>query len=199
MKSDQLLSPVVRALERHRAGRMALRHWRRHTRQFAPDKPRVLCVGYVKTGTTSFGLAMRQLGFSHCGYDKDLDHQLHDGNLEICLRWASYFNALDDLPWSSPRFIAAFRDRYPGTYYVQLIRDEPQWLTSYFNFFGPVCSSEEALQRLRSHQRQVKKILKDEPYVLQMNICAGEGYEKLCPFLGLPILDKEFPWLIPRK
>jgi hypothetical protein len=199
MKTDQLLAPVVRAMERQRAGRIALRHWRRQTRPFAPDKPRVLCVGYVKTGTTSFGLAMRQLGFSHFGYDKDLEQELHDGNLEICLRWAAYFNALDDLPWSSPRFIAAFRKQFPGSYYVQLIREEHQWLTSYFNFFGPVCSSNEALLRLRSHQKQVQDILRDEPHVLRMNICAGEGYEKLCPFLGLPTLNQEFPWLVPRK
>jgi hypothetical protein len=199
MNTDWVLSPAVRALERSRSGRMALRHWRRFTRPFDPNKPRVLCVGYVKTGTSSFGLAMRQLGFSHFGYDRDLDDQLQHGHVDRCLRWAASFNALDDLPWSTPAFIAAFRKRYPGAYYVELDRDENQWLASYFNFFGPVCSSREALSRLRTHQQRVRDILKDEPHVLRMNVCAGEGYEKLCPFLGLPVLDQKFPWLIPRK
>jgi hypothetical protein len=178
---------------------MVLRHWRRTAQPFDPGKPRVLCVGYVKTGTTSFGLAMRQLGFSHFGYDKDLHEQLEQSNLEICLKWAGYFNSLDDLPWSSPEFVAAFRLRYPASYYVQLERDEQQWLASFFNFFGPVCSTKDALARLRSHYATMNDILKDEPHVLRMNICAGEGYEKLCPFLGLPMRDQEFPWLIPRR
>jgi len=199
METDWLLPAAVRTLERSRTGRKTLRYWRRFSRPLDPDKPRVLCVGYVKTGTTSFGMAMRQLGFSHFGYDQDLDDQLKHGNLESCLRWASYFNALDDLPWSTPGFVAAFRKRYPGSYYVQLERDEQQWLSSYFNFFGPICSRGEALERLRSHQAQMCDILKEEPHVLRMNICAGDGYEKLCPFLNLPTLEQQFPWLIPRQ
>jgi hypothetical protein len=29
--------------------------------------------------------------------------------------------------------------------------------------------------------------------LLIMDICSGDGYEKLCPFLNIPILKETFP------
>jgi hypothetical protein len=199
MEADRLLTLLVRALEHSVFGRKSLRTWRRLRYPMDPNKPRVLCVGYVKTGTSSFGAAMRLLGFSHYGYDPDLGKSLQGGDLERCLKWASHFNSLDDLPWSTPSFIAAFRQRFPASYYVILERNEQEWLKSYFNFFGTLCSEEEALEQLRSHQSQVMTILQNESRVLRMNICAGDGYEKLCPFLGIPVPADPFPWVIPQR
>lgn len=53
-----------------------------------------------------------------------------------------------------------------------------------------------ALARRRGeHQRQVEEFFADSPErLLVLNICGGEGWEKLCPFLGRPIPKKEFPW-----
>jgi hypothetical protein len=40
----------------------------------------------------------------------------------------------------------------------------------------------------------VKEYFRDRPDdLLVMNICAGEGWEKLCPFLGLAIPKVKFP------
>lgn len=137
---------------------------------------------------------MRQLGFSHFGYDRDLDSRAARGDLEPCLDFAANFDSLDDLPWSMPEFVAAYRIRFPGSHYVLLERDETQWLRSYFGFYGPICSPDEACRRYREHVDEVLEILADETHVLRMSICAGEGFEKLCPFLGLPIPDAPFPW-----
>jgi hypothetical protein len=199
MKTEHPLAPLVRTLEQSALGRRSLRHWRRLRYPLDPSKPRVLCVGYVKTGTSSFGNAMRVLGFSHYGYDPDFKESLEGGDLKACLRWASHFNSLDDLPWSTPKFITAFCRHFPGSFYVMLERDEQEWLQSYFRFFGTFCSEDEALANLRTHQSQVHEILSGESHVLRMNICAGDGYEKLCPFLGIPIPDKPFPWVIPHQ
>lgn len=199
MPFDSILTPVVQTLERSRTGRTALRSWRRFRADLDPMKPRVLCVGYVKTGTSSFGKAMRHLGFSHYGYDPDMKKALEQGDVQTCLRWATSFNSLDDRPWSDPVFIDHYRMHFPGSYYVLLERDETQWLSSFFNFYGSICTKEQALQRLRDHQTEVLNILHSEPHILKMNICAGDGYEMLCPFLGLPIPETPFPWVIPRK
>lgn len=75
-----------------------------------------------------------------------------------------------------------------------LERDESQWLRSYFGYFGERCTPAEALRRLRDHQSQMLAILAGEEHFLRMNICAGEGYEKLCPFLGVPVPISPFPW-----
>jgi hypothetical protein len=199
MVIDRLLPPVVRFLERSRAGRTGLRWCRRLRSRRHPQGPRVLCVGYAKTGTSSFGEAMRRLGFSHYGYDRDLEDCRARGDLARCLDWAAHFDTLDDLPWFSPDFVGAFRRRFPGSFYVLLNRDEQEWLRSYFGFYGKVCSPAEAVRRYRDHREQVLDILADEPHVLQLDVCAGEGYERLCPFLGLPVPDEPFPWVKPRR
>ena len=87
-------------------------------------------MGYLKTGTTSFAHAMRRLGFSHYGYDRDL------------------LRALE--------------------------RQEDQWL--------------------RDHNTTILELLADEPHLLRMNICAGDGYQKICSFLGLQDPGRPFPW-----
>lgn len=194
MVADRLLPPVVRLFERSRPGRACLRAYRQWANPRDPRKPRVLCVGFQKTGTTSFARALRQLGFSHFGYDPDLHRALRNGNIERCLAFAGNFDSLDDLPWSEPAFVAAFQKRFPDARYVLLEREESQWLRSYFAFFKPDCSEAEALRRLRSHNARILELLSDEPHVLRMNVCGGEGYEKLCPFLGLPIPATPFPW-----
>jgi len=194
MLTDRLLPPVVRALERSRLGRASLRTYRRWTNPRDPAKPRVLCVGFLKTGTSSFGRAMRRLGFGHYEFDLDLVTALARGEIERCLAFAAHFDSLDDLPWSAPEFVAAYRRRFPGTRYVLLERDERSWMRSYFAYFRPSCTEEEALARLRGHQARMLELLADEPYLLRMDICAGEGYAKLCPFLGVPVPDAPFPW-----
>lgn len=194
MVTDRVVLPVLRTLERSRLGRAALRGYRRWSRPLDPAKPRVLCVGFQKTGTSSFGFAMHDLGFSHYGYDRDLARSLQDGDVERCLEFASHFNSLDDMPWSTPEFVAAYRRRFPAARYVMLERDETQWLRSYFGYFGERCTPAEALRRLRDHQSRILELLAGEEHFLRMNICAGEGYEKLCPFLGVPVPVSPFPW-----
>jgi len=199
MVTDLLLPPMVRTLERSRLGRAALRGYRRWTRPRDPAKPRVLCVGFQKTGTSSFGIAMRTLGFSHYGYDPDLEHVLRDGDVERCVAFAGHFDSLDDLPWSMPEFVAAYRARFPAARYVLLERDETEWLRSYFGHFGPCCTPEEALRRLRNHQARMLDLLAGEAHFLRLNICAGEGYEKLCPFLDVSVPAGAFPWENRRR
>ena len=80
-----------------------------------------------------------------------------------------------------------------------LERDERDWLRSYLRFFGETCPPDGALRRYREHRARVLEILADEQHVLRLNVCAGEGYERLCPFLGVPVPDEPFPWTRPRK
>lgn len=193
MVSEWLLRPIVQALEKDQAGRATLRQFRLWRSRRNPSIPRVLCVGYRKTGTTSFGQAMRKLGFSHYGYDPDLHQALLDGDLNRCLDVAERFDSLDDLPWSEPLFVEAFRQRFPGSRYVLLDRDESEWLVSYQRYFKSSANTSQALSRLRLHNTRMLNILGNEPHLLRMNICSGDGYEKLCPFLGIDYPDIPFP------
>ena len=52
----------------------------------------------------------------------------------------------------------------------------------------------EKLDSKKLHYSERKKYFKDRPNdLLVMNICNGEGWEKLCPFLNKPVPDAPFP------
>ncbi len=191
---EKLLTLGIRGMEVARPTRIALRTFRYYRSRRDPERPRVLCVGYQKTGTTSFAHAMRKIGFSHYGYDRDLYRALQAGDLERCLRFAERFDSLDDLPWSDPRFIRKFQARFPGSYYVLLERDDASWVRSYKAYYGLQDSDSVLLHRLHRHNEKVLQLLADEPHLLRMNICAGEGYERLCPFLGRSHPGIPFAW-----
>jgi len=44
----------------------------------------------------------------------------------------------------------------------------------------------------RWHRDEMKRAT-DNRELLEMNICDGDGWELLCPFLGVPVPDIDFP------
>lgn len=60
--------------------------------------------------------------------------------------------------------------------------------------FGTNCPSPaQALKRYLGHNHQVVTTVPPER-LLVMDIAAGDGWEKLCPFLGREVPDAPFPW-----
>lgn len=50
------------------------------------------------------------------------------------------------------------------------------------------------------HYRNALEYFRDRPGdLLVIDVTAGEGWEKLCPFLDLPVPEQEFPWVLPKK
>ena len=50
------------------------------------------------------------------------------------------------------------------------------------------------VDRYKNHNREVNEYFKDRPDdLLVMDVTAGDGWEKLCPFLGVDIPDIDFP------
>ena len=195
----QLLPHAIRFLERSQTGRTALRAVRRWKSRPNRLRPKVLCIGNLKTGTSSFGVAMRRLGYSHFGFDYDMAHDWLPGNqLNRCLSLAEHFDSFDDLPWSDPRLVHAFARRFPNTRFVLLERALPSWIVSWRRHFArlgqPVMDTDEQLtRRYHDHNSRVLQAVSGYGEVLRMNVCAGEGYEVLCPFLQLPPLQEPFP------
>jgi hypothetical protein len=55
--------------------------------------------------------------------------------------------------------------------------------------------AEKLARRRVEHEREVEAFFADAPQrLLVLDICAGEGWEKLCPFLGRPVPRQPFPW-----
>ena len=183
---------------------------------------KVFGLGLSRTGTRSLTAGLQYLGFNISHYPTDEqtfqelargDHrfsllEMHDGMTDITV--APYYEELDRL-YPGSKFVLTVRDEE-----TWLQSCENHW--SGRDAFAPTKgSSEESHMKIRrflraavygcydfqperfarvyrKHVDQVLDYFRDRPEdLLVMNVVGGEGFEKLCPFLGLPIPIKPFP------
>lgn len=168
---------------------------------------KVFCIGWHKTGTTTIGSALLQLGFSVLGCRLDMVHPLRSGNLEIPLSLAGEFDAVQDVPWAC--LYKELDQRYPNSLFILTIRGESDWLSSAKRHFGSmdiplhewiygkgVLIGNESLyvERFRKHQSGVLKYFKNRPDdLLIFDLTQGDGWDKLCNFLSINKPSTKFP------
>ena len=106
----------------------------------------------------------------------------------------------------------ALDQRYPGAVFVLTTREIESWLESCRghwewriptdenawnrrNIYGTAEYNEAAFRRVcHEHNQRIRDYFAARPWKLvEMDIIAGDGYEKLCPALGLPVLTEAFP------
>jgi 3'-phosphoadenosine 5'-phosphosulfate (PAPS) 3'-phosphatase len=173
---------------------------------------KIFGIGLSKTGTTSLASALELLGYRTKDYPGLEVYQPDDlGTLDA--RLLSSYDAFTDTP--IPSLYRALDRAFPGSKFILTVRDMEGWLKScrkqftqkladkqneahnrlFIDLYGtPVF--DEALFRA-GYERFVRGVMdyfKDRPQdLLVLNVTAGEGWEKLCPFLGKPIPDLPFP------
>lgn len=175
-----------------------------------PDLPKVFCIGFHKTGTTSLKMALMELGYRVTGpfarHDRDIAETVEGKARRIIAE----YDAFQDNPWP---IIYRFLDReYPGSRFVLSIRPTEKWIASVVDHFGnsqppmrewiygtgkgnPIGNEDVYVERYERHNREVLEYFKDRPGdLITFDISAGDGWEKLCTFLGHPVPDTPFPW-----
>lgn len=173
-----------------------------------PDRPRVFCIGWHKTGTSSLGMALLELGYSVLGCRLDMAEPLLRKDLDKPLELAGDFDALQDVPWAA--LYKELDAKYPGSKFILTLRDQHSWLESASRHFidydvglhrwlygaGVMKGNEELyIERYNKHYGDVEKYFNNRPNdLLVMNLTEGDGWEKLCGFLEEPIPLKSFPY-----
>ncbi len=180
----------------------------------------ILGVGLSKTGTNSLHRALGVLGFRSLHHD---DHRLNDVisgvNQHPDFRLYDDVDAVLDIPAAC--FYDELLEAYRGCKCILTVRVEDEWWKSierHFNLKTPVESPEKqpfkwALRnyvygsatakeylfrkRYREHNDRVTARI-PASQLLIMDIAAGDGWEKLCPFLEREIPAMPFPHLNPR-
>ncbi len=162
-------------------------------------KHRAWGIGLGRTGTTSFCNSLRVLGYEHVVHNPVFEQlaQLDGAADNGCTIFYKYLDY-----------------KFPGSKFILLTRSLKPWLDSaeYIHGHQPVdrCEDLVIMRRMllygtvvferdkfietwHRHHEEVRNYFKDRPHdLLEMDITAGEGWEKLCPFLDLPIPDQPF-------
>jgi hypothetical protein len=110
---------------------------------------------------------------------------------------------------------------YPGSLFILTERDRESWHASCarhwegrsisisrlwneelvdFQVYGTAIYSRSLFDdAYDEHYTAVVNYFRDSSRLLRQSICSGEGWEKLCDFLGVPIPVVPFPHVIPPK
>ncbi len=162
---------------------------------------KIFCIGLGKTGTVSLTRALEKLGFKIALYPS--------GN--------AFYQQIDDSDGASDLSISCrFEEldtKYPNSKFICPVRDIKSWLvscskqykehqrenvlgTKYRNLmFGTdIYNREKFVDAYFRNDKKITKYFENrENDILYINIIKGEGYKKLCSFLGLDVLDDKFP------
>ncbi|MCI0413759.1 hypothetical protein L0222_13280 [bacterium] len=178
---------------------------------------KVFGIGLSKTGTASLGRALNLLRVKtiHCPSDNATLSELKSGNYKLSI--LNRFQGVVDTPVVP--FYPQLDQEFPGSKFILTIREIDSWIESmrhhlsfvsrwsngslpFFAFidacvYGTLQFHEGRLRYVyERHLGNVTDYFSDRPSdLLILNICGGEGWEKLCPFLGLPAPSKRFPKL----
>lgn len=169
--------------------------------------PKVFGIGFHKTATTSLATALRLLGYRVTGPNGVRDPAIARSALSLALRLADRFDAFQDNPW--PILYRELDEHYPGSRFVLTIRPSDEWISSVVHHFGalatpmrewiygagaPLGREATYIARYERHNREVREHFRDRPAdLLVLRITAGEGWERLCPFLGHAVPEAPFP------
>lgn len=173
---------------------------------------KVFGIGFHKTGTTSLGVIFDRLGYRVAGYDafrcfggrEDLTFdEVEARALEI----AKAVDAVKDSPW--PILYQSLDRAFPGSKFIHITRDPDRWIQSAVKDFGkdpnalrsiiygslyPLGNEAEWLARYNRHNAEVADYFAGRPDdYLHIRLEDGVSYEKVCAFLGEPLVGRGVP------
>ena len=173
---------------------------------------KIFGIGLSKTGTTSLANALQILGYrtrDNMGVTNYAAGELSSVDLDP----VDSYDAVTDTP--IPSFFRELDARYPGSKFILTVRGREGWLRScqkqftlkhaqhqsdahrrlFTDLYGTDVFEEESFAS--GYERfiaAVAEYFKHRPGdLLTIDVTAGEGWEKLCPFLGRAQPDVPFP------
>ncbi len=184
---------------------------------------KVFGIGFHKTGTTSLAQALEVLGYKtvHGDGKNSPLHEGTEGRMLIndYIKKGDYelptfdiYDAFTDNPYFS--IWREITEIYPEAKYILTIRNEDEWIDSCVRYlsgrrvrpmrkwkFGKhanpaknSASKKRWLEEYRKHNEEIINYFeKHNKDLLVMDITKGDGWEKLCPFLGKEMPDTSFP------
>jgi len=170
-------------------------------------KTKVFGIGFHKTGTTSLANALSYLGYRVTGPNGVDNPNIAEEVHQMAFDLANRFDAFQDNPW--PVLYQELDERFPGSKFILTVRPTHDWIRSVVSHFNedetpmrewiygvgrPRGNENLYIARYERHNREVIEYFKDRSkQLLVLNITAGEGWTKLCAFLGETVPDAPFP------
>jgi glycosyltransferase involved in cell wall biosynthesis len=193
---------------RHRLAR--LRPWA----STGHDRPRVFGIGLNKTGTSSLHAAVSHLGFSSVHHGppelRATIEENRDAGRPMLHQVDPTLDAFCDIEAISSGYHELDRD-YPGSKFVLTVREPEPWIASrvrhvqrnrvlrerggYRGDFLQIDVDGWLAERAAHYEAVLEHFAGRPDDLLVLDLCGGQGWERLAPFLGWGRLpERAFPW-----
>lgn len=163
---------------------------------------KIFGIGLSRTGTTSLTRALQILGYSAVHFPRTIQ-QIENNEASADTTIAMGYAFLDAM--------------YPDSKFILTVRKPKSWFVSMTMRFGTVWHPEQSVESkvghwlyhgyppkldnhlrlcaiFEEHNERAEKYFASQPHrFLKLNICDGEGWDKLCSFLGKEIPNVPFP------
>jgi hypothetical protein len=164
---------------------------------------KVVVIGLSKTGTTTLKDMLQSLGYDVCGPRKKLLKDVRNNQLKAIDSTVEKYSAFEDWPW--PLTYKYLYNKSPdGFLFILTTRHSTEkWLSSIKNhgrrksvfksmvdtygYYKPYGREKEFCAVYESHNADVRDFFRNKENVF-LDFCLehGDGWEKLCAFLGTP-------------
>ncbi len=180
---------------------------------------KIFGVGLSKTGTSSLCQALRLLGYRAVHNPTDDESMLALLSGDLRCRAIEEHDAVCDIMFS--RHFRELDRLFPRSLFILTERDRESWHGSCarhwegrsvslsrlwneelvdFQVYGTALYRRSLFDdAYDGHDAAVTQYFTGSDRLLRLNICAGEGWEKLCGFLGVAVPDVIFPHVHPHK
>ncbi len=161
---------------------------------------KIFCIGMYKTGTTSMGKALSQLGFRTfhgCNPYLKLPINSFNWDRDIFSQYSSrvknlveLYDAFEDYPFM---FIyREMQEAFPDARFILTERDAGKVADSDINMWKqlgqhPIPDRQKFIDRYTSHHAEVLDYFGDSESLLRMRLGEGNEWTRLCDFLDLPV------------
>ena len=179
---------------------------------------RIIGSGFGRTGTLSLKLALEQLGFGPCHHmvevfagEKRLHHWDRIARGET-VDWEEVFEGFQStVDWPSCNYWRPLFERYPQARIISSVRDPESWFrsTQATIFRDGLRSSPPSIRKIvtdavgadvhdraaciAAFERHNAAVRAEVPPGKLLVFEAGQGWEPLCAFLGVPVPDAPYP------
>ena len=166
---------------------------------------KIFCLGLSKTGTKSFAIAMRELGYTSC----------HNGGRNLTPELLEKYDSFSESKtcWVEYKKLSTL---YPNSKFILSYRDKEEWADRIIEWYNPkfkisyidwhkngnyndkkLDTKEELMDFYQEHYDNVKLYFKNN--LLVHNVFENDGYDTLCKFLNKEIPTNSYPTLKNEK
>lgn len=174
------------------------------------QKTKIFGIGLNKTGTSTLAECCQILGFRKAPYDDELLPEVARCDYDRAFNTVSQYDVFED--WPYPLMYKVLDEQFPGNKFILTTRKSPEkWVASIqrhlqyvkplrlntrlaYGYYYPDGHEQDYINRYLAFNQQVRDYFAGRPDDF-LEICweDGDGWEKLCAFLGEAVPDQEFP------